>query len=175
MNVPLRTRKCCPIRRGQPQPQPVPEQSPSVRITQVSNANREPKAQRGGLGKEEISRGSLLREERVHYVCPRWKGQSAEEVSPRSFYAPPRSPWAWEPRNFPPTIITFNGEVHSALGMKPEPPFKTADEKFPCEHDAEVTACQALLDTTALPIPKRIPPQPTKGGCCVLPCLYAHK
>ena len=47
MNVPLRTRKCCPIRRGQPQPQPVPEQSPSVRITQVSNANREPKAQRG--------------------------------------------------------------------------------------------------------------------------------
>ena len=47
MNVPLRTRKCCPIRRGQPQPQPVPEQSPSVRITQVSNANREPKARKG--------------------------------------------------------------------------------------------------------------------------------
>ena len=93
---------------------------------------------------------------------------------PRYFYAPPRSPWASEPRNFPRTIITFNGEVHSALGMKPEPPFKTADEKFSCEHDAEVTACQALLDTTALPIPKRIPPQPTKGGCCVLPCLYAH-
>ena len=50
MNVPLRTRKCCPIRRGQPKPQPVPEQSPSVRIKQVSNANREPKAQRG-IGK----------------------------------------------------------------------------------------------------------------------------
>ena len=173
MNVPLRTRKCCPIRRGQPQPQPVPEQSPSVRITQVSNANREPKAQRG-IGKGRNIEGITFTG-RAGTLCPKWKGQSAEEVSPRSFYAPPRSPWAWEPRNFPPTIITFNGEVHSALGMKPEPPFKTAGEKFPSEHDAEVTACQALLDTTALPIPKRIPPQPTKGGCCVLPCLYAHK
>ena len=69
MNVPLRTRKCCPIRCGQPQPQPVPEQSPSARIKQVSNANREPKARKkGGLGKEEISRGLLLREVRVHSV-----------------------------------------------------------------------------------------------------------
>ena len=102
---------------------------------------------------------------RAGTLCPKMKGQSAKEVLPRSFYAPPRSPWALEPRNFPRTIITFNCEVHSALGMKPEPPFKTADEKFRlfCEHDAEVTACQALLDTTALPpVPQENPTSTNK-------------
>ena len=47
MNVPLRTRKCCPIRRGQPQPQPVPEQS-SSRKYQMPIVNRNPER---GIGK----------------------------------------------------------------------------------------------------------------------------
>ena len=67
--------------------------------------------------------------------------------------------------------------VRCTLGMKPEPPFKTADEKFrlPCEHDAEVTECQALLDTTALPVPKRSPPQQKVGVVCFHVCMRIYR
>ena len=169
---PCEPENAAPLGAVNPNLSPFQNRAPSFGSSkyQMPIVNRKPER---GFGKGRNIEGITFTG-RAGTLCPKWKGQSAEEVSPRSFYAPPRSPWAWEPRNFPPTIITFNGEVHSALGMKPEPPFKTADEKFSCEHDAEVTACQALLDTTALPIPKSIPPQPTKGGCCVLPCLYAH-
>ena len=169
---PCEPENAAPLGAVNPNLRPFQNRTPPFgsRKYQMPIVSRKPKR---GIGKGRNIEGITFTG-RAGTLCPKVKGQSAEKVlrscpdifTHRLDRLGRRSPGI------------FHGQLshltaRCTAGMKPEPPFKIADEKFRlrCEHDAEVTECQALLDTTALPFPKRIPPQQKVGVVCFHVCM----
>ena len=133
-----------------------------------------------------ICRGSyLLLRKRASILWPKIKGQSARKVPPAAFIL--RTP--------PPLRHLSQGIFHGqlshltvrwTLGMKSEPPFKTARSfarnRLPCHasgvalaHDADVNCeCHALLETTVF-LPNSHPASLSKTWvlcACMFVCTY---